>query len=134
MKTRIMLVGGFLGAGKTTLLWEAASRLVGRGQKVALITNDQASELVDSALLLQTGLTVAEVSGSCFCCNFHGFADSIAKVRAGAPDVQTSPKALDRIIRAAFGAAGIPFSTTERVWHFLRPGRPAPTYRFAEIV
>ena len=354
MKTKILLVGGFLGAGKTSLLWEAASRLTVRGMKVALITNDQASELVDSAFLLQTGLTIAEVSGSCFCCNFNGFADSIAKVRAEAPDVilaepvgscadlsatilqplkkfygqelslapfsvladpvrlrpildgdngdlhedaayifrkqleeadeilltksdlhtddgleeriraafpdtdvhrissltgegvdawleraltgteaglrlldidydryahgeavlgwlngtvelrgsdvdwddytrllmkelqqrlseipvghvkifvgngkaftvgnltgdgrvslrykagrsdcvnvtvnarvQTSPKALDRIIRAAFGAAGVPFTTTERVWHFLRPGRPAPTYRFAEIV
>ena len=87
MKTKILLVGGFLGAGKTTLLWEAASRLVGRGQKVALITNDQASELVDSALLRETGLTVAEVSGSCFCCNFNGFVDAIAKARAGAPDV-----------------------------------------------
>ena len=87
MKTKILLVGGFLGAGKTSLLWEAASRLTARGMKVALITNDQASELVDSAFLLQTGLTIAEVSGSCFCCNFHGFADSIAKVRAEAPDV-----------------------------------------------
>jgi G3E family GTPase len=26
MKTRLILVGGFLGAGKTTLLWEAAQR------------------------------------------------------------------------------------------------------------
>ena len=28
MKTRIILVGGFLGAGKTTLLWNMAKKIV----------------------------------------------------------------------------------------------------------
>ena len=88
MKTKLILVGGFLGAGKTTMLWEAASRLMAEGKKVALITNDQASQLVDSELLLQSGLKVAEVSGSCFCCNFGGFADAIKNLREeAAPDV-----------------------------------------------
>ncbi|MEI8376830.1 MAG: GTP-binding protein, partial [Planctomycetota bacterium] len=49
MKTRLILVGGFLGAGKTTMLWEASRRLVERGLRVGLITNDQAPELVDTA-------------------------------------------------------------------------------------
>ena len=88
MKTKLLLVGGFLGAGKTTLLWEAADRLMKKGKKVALITNDQASQLVDSELLLQSGLKVAEVSGSCFCCNFGGFADAIKNLQdEAAPDV-----------------------------------------------
>ena len=88
MKTKLILVGGFLGAGKTTMLWEAASRLIAKGRKVALITNDQASQLVDSALLLKEGLEVAEVSGSCFCCNFPGFAQAIESLRDRlAPDV-----------------------------------------------
>lgn len=68
--TRLIVVGGFLGAGKTTLLWEAARRLMKQWLNVGLITNDQAPELVDSALLSLNNLHVAEVSGSCFCCNF----------------------------------------------------------------
>lgn len=81
MKTRLILVGGFLGAGKTTLLWEASQRLVGRGLRVGLITNDQAPELVDTAFLSHGNVNVAEVSGSCFCCNFQGLLDAMAKVR-----------------------------------------------------
>ncbi|MDR1728215.1 MAG: cobalamin synthesis protein P47K [Acidobacteriota bacterium] len=77
---RIVFVGGFLGAGKTTLLWAAAERLAKRGLRVGLVTNDQASELVDTAWLSQKGLKVAEVSGSCFCCNFDGLLAALRKV------------------------------------------------------
>ena len=84
MKTRLILVGGFLGAGKTTLLWEAAQRLASRGLRVGLVTNDQAPELVDTAFLARGGLTVAEVNGSCFCCNFQGLLDAISQVRSAA--------------------------------------------------
>jgi len=77
---RLILVGGFLGAGKTTLLSEATKILMKTGKKVGLITNDQASELVDTAFLLKTTMNVAEVSGSCFCCNFKGFIDSVRNV------------------------------------------------------
>jgi len=79
--TRLILVGGFLGAGKTTLLWEAARRIMGNGKRVGLITNDQASELVDSAILLRNKVKVAEVSGSCFCCNFNGLISAMEQVR-----------------------------------------------------
>lgn len=82
--TRLILVGGFLGAGKTTLLWEAARRLAGRGLRTGLITNDQAPELVDTAFLSHGGVKVAEVAGSCFCCNFQGLIDAMSKVRAEA--------------------------------------------------
>ncbi len=80
--TTLIIAGGFLGAGKTTLLWEAAQKLISRGLSVGLITNDQAPELVDSKLLSLNNLQVAEVSGSCFCCNFNGFTDAIGKIRA----------------------------------------------------
>lgn len=80
--TKLILAGGFLGAGKTTLLWNAACELMKQGLRVGLITNDQAPELVDSALLELNDLTVTEVSGSCFCCNFNGFTDAIGKIRA----------------------------------------------------
>ncbi|MDR1594775.1 MAG: cobalamin synthesis protein P47K [Prevotellaceae bacterium] len=80
-KTKLIFVGGFLGAGKTTLLWKAAQQAMKQGLRVGLITNDQAPELVDSALLSQEGLRVAEVSGSCFCCNFNGFTDAAQQIR-----------------------------------------------------
>lgn len=74
--TRLILAGGFLGAGKTTLLWEAARKVMAHGQRVGLITNDQAPELVDTALLSHNGVKVAEVNGSCFCCNFNGLIEA----------------------------------------------------------
>lgn len=79
--TRLILVGGFLGAGKTTLLWEAAKRIAESGNRTGLITNDQAPELVDTALLSRSDVKVAEVSGSCFCCNFNGLIDALKNVR-----------------------------------------------------
>ena len=84
MTTRLILVGGFLGAGKTTLLWEVAQKLAKRGLKAGLITNDQAPELVDTAFLSRDGVKVEEVNCSCFCCNFQGLLDAMAKVRAEA--------------------------------------------------
>ena len=80
-KTDLILVGGFLGAGKTSLLWEVAKRLNLKGRKVGLITNDQASELVDTSFLETNNDIVEEVSGSCFCCNFGGFAEAIAHLQ-----------------------------------------------------
>ena len=59
-KTDLVLVGGFLGAGKTSLLFEMAKRLNKQGKKVGLITNDQASELVDTSFL-ETNDDIVEV-------------------------------------------------------------------------
>jgi len=79
--TRLILVGGFLGAGKTTLLWEAARRIIDNGKRVGLITNDQAPDLVDTAILSRNDVKVAEVNGSCFCCNFNGLINAMQLVR-----------------------------------------------------
>jgi len=79
--TRLILVGGFLGSGKTTLLWEAALRIMQQGQRVGLITNDQAPELVDTAILSREEVKVAEVNGSCFCCNFPGLIEATKRLR-----------------------------------------------------
>jgi G3E family GTPase len=68
--TRLILVGGFLGAGKTTLLAQAAERLTRQGKRVGLIANDQATDLVDSEILKESGSRVEEVAGGCFCCRF----------------------------------------------------------------
>ena len=79
-KAKLMIVGGFLGAGKTTMIHSASGRLKEKGKRIGLLTNDQAPDLVDTALLKNLKLDVEEVSGSCFCCNFNGFHESILKV------------------------------------------------------
>ncbi|MGE5421313.1 MAG: GTP-binding protein [Chloroflexota bacterium] len=81
-KTKLIFVGGFLGAGKTSLLYEVSRRLVSKGTNMALITNDQAPDLVDTSLLEHAGLDVSEVSGSCFCCDFKALRRAIDKAGA----------------------------------------------------
>jgi len=71
---RLLVIGGFLGAGKTTAMLALAQRLHGEGRRVALITNDQADNLVDTASLRVRGLRVEEVAGACFCCKFDDLA------------------------------------------------------------
>jgi G3E family GTPase len=74
---RVIPVGGFLGSGKTTLLRRAAEVFRVDNKRVALITNDQAPNLVDTEILRQQGFAVGEVSGGCFCCRFDQLAASI---------------------------------------------------------
>jgi G3E family GTPase len=84
---KLIIVGGFLGSGKTTLLWEAAQRLSAQGYSVGLITNDQAPDLVDTALLSHSRLGVREVAGSCFCCNFDGLAAAVRSLIKDKADI-----------------------------------------------
>ena len=67
---RFVMLGGFLGAGKTTAITRLAQTYQARGQRVGVVTNDQAQNLVDTNLLRSQGLTVEEVPGACFCCRF----------------------------------------------------------------
>src|SRR4051794_3760311 len=73
---RFVMVGGFLGAGKTTLIARLAKYYQAQGKRVGVVTNDQAQDLVDTNSLRAQGLSVEEVPGACFCCNFN---DLIAK-------------------------------------------------------
>jgi G3E family GTPase len=77
---RLIMVGGFLGAGKTTLLAQAATRLARQGKRVGLVTNDQASELVDTALLRDGGSVVEEVPDGCFCCRFQDLIAAVERI------------------------------------------------------
>jgi len=80
LHTRCILIGGFLGAGKTTAIARIAQRFTARGQRVGLITNDQSTGLVDTALLGSQGFATAEVTGGCFCCKFNSLIEAADKL------------------------------------------------------
>ncbi len=85
---RIACIGGFLGAGKTTALIEAAQKLMARGLTVGVITNDQGSNLVDTALTREGGLQTEEITGGCFCCRFPEFVKHASRlVERHHPDI-----------------------------------------------
>jgi Ni2+-binding GTPase involved in maturation of urease and hydrogenase len=71
------MIGGFLGAGKTTTIGKLAAHYVAQGKNVALVTNDQAYDLVDTQTLRSQGFQVGEVPGACFCCKFDDLIDTV---------------------------------------------------------
>ena len=79
---RMIMVGGFLGAGKTTLIAQAAGLLAQRGERVGIITNDQAPGLADTGALTGIGFGVDEVSGGCFCCHFDELVEAWDRIIA----------------------------------------------------
>lgn len=81
-----VMIGGFLGAGKTTAIEKLARELTERGMSVGLITNDQSSGLVDTALLRSKGFQVEEITGGCFCCRFDSLNQAADRLSA-----QTQP-------------------------------------------
>jgi Ni2+-binding GTPase involved in maturation of urease and hydrogenase len=83
----IVVVGGFLGAGKTSLILAAARVLEQRGERCAVILNDQGNELVDTRHADAQGVLAREVKGGCFCCRFSGLLDLIEELRDRGLDV-----------------------------------------------
>lgn len=79
---RYIMIGGFLGAGKTTAVSRLARHLHSHGLRVGLITNDQGSELVDTALLSSQGFPVQEIAGGCFCCRFNSLTEAARNLTA----------------------------------------------------
>ncbi len=87
-KSRYIMIGGFLGAGKTTSVARLAERLTKQGLRVGLITNDQGTELVDTAMLRSRGFATEEIPGGCFCCRFNSLVEAARKLDAATrPDV-----------------------------------------------
>lgn len=85
---KLHLVGGFLGSGKTTAIIQAAKRLMARGLRVGVITNDQGKYLVDTAFVRLADLPAVEVTGGCFCCNYDDLDARLNDLLAEAhPDV-----------------------------------------------
>lgn len=74
------MIGGFLGAGKTTTIGRLAAHYVAQGKNVALVTNDQAYDLVDTHTLRAQGFQVGEVPGACFCCKFDDLIDTVGSL------------------------------------------------------
>ncbi len=87
-QARYIMIGGFLGSGKTTSVAHLAQHLKTQGLKVGLITNDQGSELVDTAMLRSKGFATEEIPGGCFCCRFNSLVEAANKLTASTrPDV-----------------------------------------------
>src|SRR5437762_230358 len=51
-----------------------------RGQRVSLVTNDQAADLVDTTSLRAQGFPVEEVAGACFCCRFDDLVNKVGEL------------------------------------------------------
>lgn len=83
--TRFVLIGGFLGAGKTTLVSRLAAHYMNQGQRVGIVTNDQAADLVDTHTLRGQGYEVGEVAGACFCCSFDNLLETAGRLGAESP-------------------------------------------------
>jgi Ni2+-binding GTPase involved in maturation of urease and hydrogenase len=82
------MIGGFLGAGKTTCVARLAQQLTAEGVKVGIITNDQGSGLVDTAMLRSRGFATEEIPGGCFCCRFNSLVDAANQLtKKTRPDV-----------------------------------------------
>ena len=83
----LVVIGGFLGAGKTTIIQRAATLLRAEGQRVAIITNDQSSSLVDSEVARSASEVVAEIPDGCFCCRFDALQETLHDLKTAMPDV-----------------------------------------------
>jgi Ni2+-binding GTPase involved in maturation of urease and hydrogenase len=78
---KLFLVGGFLGSGKTTAIRQAARSYLKDGIRVAVVTNDQGSDLVDTAFIKYSGIIAREVINGCFCCNYSQLTQTISSLR-----------------------------------------------------
>jgi G3E family GTPase len=87
-RIRFVMLGGFLGAGKTTTIARLAQAYQQQGLKVGIVTNDQATDLVDTQSLRAQGFDVGEVAGACFCCNFNDLTQTVGRLeRDQHPDI-----------------------------------------------
>ena len=89
LRTRFVIIGGYLGAGKTALATSIAREMREKHDlSVAIITNDQGNILVDTEFVRNAGFDVMDVVGGCFCSNLNGFIKNARSlVEMGRPDV-----------------------------------------------
>ena len=85
---KLYLVGGFLGSGKTTAIYQAAASLLKQEKHIAVITNDQGDELVDTHYIKTAGVPTKEIINGCFCCNYNQFMQAInSPLPGGEPEI-----------------------------------------------
>jgi G3E family GTPase len=77
---RFVLIGGFLGAGKTTLAARLGSHLRSAGQRVAFITNDEGSDVLDTRVLRATGFAAEQITGGSFGRRFDALTTAATKL------------------------------------------------------
>ncbi|MBX7124392.1 MAG: hypothetical protein K1X47_01755 [Cyclobacteriaceae bacterium] len=87
MPARLHLVSGFLGSGKSTLIRAAAQLLQLRDMRVAVITNDQGEDQVDTAWMEAGGIPARQVANGCFCCRLQDLVDQLDELAALNPEV-----------------------------------------------
>ena len=80
MKKKVMIFSGFLGSGKTTTMVNTAQYLKEKGLKVAIITNDLGSNLVDTNYVHEEKVPVSEIPNGCFCHDVPDFTSKINKL------------------------------------------------------
>ena len=68
--TELYIVSGFLGSGKTTLIRQMARRCF-RGYRLVVLENDFGKAAVDTEILNQDRVTVADMSEGCICCSLN---------------------------------------------------------------
>lgn len=123
MSVRVHVLGGFLGAGKTTAMRAAARVLRERGERVAIVTNDQGYSLVDTATCVADAVgdeRVLEIGGGCFCCRYPALEEALSAASASGATV---------VLAEAVG------SCTDLIATVLAPlaDRAAGTYRLAPL-
>jgi G3E family GTPase len=88
---KLIFTGGFLGSGKTTALGALAKRIVAKGLRLGIITNDQSGNLTDTLIVRQMleelDVAVEEVVEGCFCCKFDELVDQMDKILVHNPDI-----------------------------------------------
>jgi len=85
---KLCLVSGFLGSGKTTAITTASKMLLRDKLRVAIITNDQGSQLVDTALTTNLKIPTGEIKNGCLCCNYDQFHSEIRRLnQSTSPDI-----------------------------------------------
>jgi Ni2+-binding GTPase involved in maturation of urease and hydrogenase len=84
----LALTGGFLGSGKTTAIVSACKSLMSQNKRVAVITNDQGNQQVDTSFVQAMGVMVKEVGNGCFCCQYNELESHLQLIEASDhPDI-----------------------------------------------
>jgi G3E family GTPase len=78
----IYFIAGFLGSGKTTAVAAACKQLIRQEKKVAVITNDQGDQQVDTYYLQSLSIPNTEIANGCFCCNYEALEKEIIQFTA----------------------------------------------------